>query len=136
MVGVTIDSLVPYKSFSEPVKWQLCILFSRFVVLSSGLYFKKAQQKLVLGLYITKQKFDFSIVVLVSFIVCHLFRILSFDDTLLGWGVTYSRPISYASYPIRVALPLSRFPLRFALTYPRRLSCPLPRSLICQSYIV
>ena len=67
-----------------------------------------------------------------SFIVCHLFRILSFDDTLLGGGVTYSRPISYASYPIRVALPLSRFPLRFALTYPRRLSCPLPRPLICQ----
>ena len=67
-----------------------------------------------------------------SFIVCHLFRILSFDDTLLGGGVTYSRPILYASYPIRVALPLSRFPLRFALTYPRRLSCPLPRPLICQ----
>ena len=46
--------------------------------------------------------------------------------------VTYSRPISYASYPIRVALSLFRFPLRFALTYPRRLSCPLPRPLICQ----
>ena len=104
-------------------------------MLSSGLYFKKAQQKLVLGLYITKQKFDFSIVVLASFIICHLFRILSFDDTLLGGGVTYSRPISYASYPIRVALPLSRFPLRFALTYPRRLSCPLPRPLICQPLV-
>ena len=67
-----------------------------------------------------------------SFIVFHLFRILSFDDTLLGGGVTYSRPISYASYLIDVALSLSRFPLRFALTYPRRLSCPLPRPLICQ----
>ena len=70
-----------------------------------------------------------------SFIVCHLFRILSFDDTLLGGGVTYSRPISYTSYPIRVALSLSRFPLRFALTYPRRLSCPLPRPLICQPLV-
>ena len=105
-------------------------------MLLSGLYFKKAQQKLVLGLYITKQKFDLALLFLVSFIVCHLFRILSFDDTLLGGGVTYSRPISYASYPIRVALLLSRFPLRFALTYPRRLSCSLPRPLICQSYIV
>ena len=99
-------------------------------------YVKKAQQKLVIVLCITKQKFDFSIVVLVSFTVCHLFRSLSFDDTLLGGGVAYSCPVSYASYAIRVALSLSyfplRFPLTFVLTYPRR----LPRPLICQSLIV
>ena len=46
--------------------------------------------------------------------------------------VAYSCPVSYSSYAIRVALSLSCFPLRFALTYPRRLSCPLPRPLICQ----
>ena len=45
--------------------------------------------------------------------------------------VTYSRLISYAPYPIRVALSLTRFPLRFALTYPRRLSRPL----ICQALV-
>ena len=60
---------------------------------------------------------------------------LSFYDPLQGGGVAYSRPISYASYPIRVALSLSRFPLRFALTYSRRLSCPLPRPLICQPLV-
>ena len=46
--------------------------------------------------------------------------------------VAYFCPILCASHHIHVALPLSRFPLRFALTYPRRLSCPLPRPLICQ----
>ena len=54
---------------------------------------------------------------------------------MISKTVTYYRPILYASYPIRVALPLSRFPLRFALTYPRRLSCPLPRPLICQTLV-
>ena len=49
--------------------------------------------------------------------------------------VTYSRPFLYSSCPIRVTLPLSCFPLRFALTYPRRLSCPLPRPLICQPLV-
>ena len=49
--------------------------------------------------------------------------------------VAYYCPFLYSSYPIRVALSLSRFPLRFALTYPRRLSCPLPRPLICQPLV-
>ena len=43
-------------------------------------------------------------------------------------SVAYSCPVSFVSYAIRVALSLSCFPLRFALTSPRR----LPRPLICQ----
>ena len=78
-------------------------------------------------------KISFSIVVLawlsLSF-ACHCLVAYHCDDTLLGGGVTYSRPISYASCFIRVALPLLYFPLPFALTYRRRFSCPLPRPLI------
>ena len=43
-------------------------------------------------------------------------------------SVAYSCPIWFVSYAIRVALSLLCFPLRFALTSPRR----LPRPLICQ----
>ena len=103
MVGVMIDSLDRVSRLPQPVEWQQA--HSRFLLhrvvtcIIDCDILSKAQQKLVIVLYITKQKFVFSIVVFSIFYHClsSICRSLSFDDTLLGGGVAYSCPISYAS---------------------------------------
>ena len=79
MVGVTIDSLDRVSRLPQPVEWQQAhshFLLHRVVTcIIDCVILSKAQQKLVIVLYITKQKFVFSIVVLASFImiVCRQF---------------------------------------------------------------